>query len=340
MDVVELTKELVAVESISGREGKVAKLISDRLEKDGWSVVRQPVPEGDPEMKEPRVNVLATDGAPPRLVLTTHLDTVPPFIPPSEDKDHVFGRGTCDAKGIFAAQWIAAERLRKKGHRGIALLGVVGEETNSIGAKYAKAILPKADFVIDGEPTKLVMTSAAKGILALKVSMKGVAGHSAYPHLGKSAVHGLLRALVRLLDAELPSERELGDTTVNVGTIEGGLAPNVIAPGASSEIVVRVAAPLEMLEAEVRRRLGPEVEIEVQSKSEALRIYVPEGYPSEPVSFGSDVPYLREIGSTLLVGPGTIHDAHTAGEKIGKGELTDAVAYYEALGEKLLAQRS
>jgi acetylornithine deacetylase len=340
MDVVELTEELVGIESVSGREGRVAQHFAARLEGAGWTVVRQGVEGGDPALP-PRVNVLAIDGPVdpgrgPRLVFTTHLDTVPPFIAPRVEGGFVYGRGTCDAKGILAAQWIALEALRERGHRGLGLLGVVGEETTSIGAKVVQAILPKAGFIVDGEPTRLVMTSAAKGILVLRVSAQGVAGHSAYPERGQSAVHALMRGLVRLIEAELPSQPEFGATTVNVGLLEGGLAANVIAPAASSEVVVRLAASLPAIEAEVRRILGPELDVEVASASEPLRIHVPEGYRGEPVSFGSDVPYLSQIAPTSLVGPGSIHDAHTAGERIGEDELRAAVDYYIALGERLL----
>src|SRR5262249_49489740 len=156
-----------------------------------------PEKAGGPE----RINLLAmTDpGRPPDVVLTTHLDTVPPLIPLSEDDAYLYGRGTCDAKGIFAAQWIAADQLREKGRRNIALLGVAGEETDSVGAKTVSAVLPKARFIIDGEPTDLELTSAAKGILALRLSANGIAGHSAYPERGKSATHAMVLSLARLL---------------------------------------------------------------------------------------------------------------------------------------------
>lgn len=339
MDVVELAKELVAIESVTLREGRVVAHVSERLAAEGWKVQLQEIEGGDSSVPGKRANVLAVDDdtQPPRLVFTTHLDTVPPFIPPTEDDHTLFGRGTCDAKGIFAAQWIAMQILRQRGHQRLALLGVVGEETDSIGAKKVGAILPRADWIVDGEPTEMKMTSAAKGILALRLLARGVACHSAYPELGKSAVHTLLRGLAKVVETDLPADPDLGITTANVGVMSGGVAPNVLAPEARAELVIRLAAPLKTVLEEVERRLGPEIEYEIPTSNEPMRIYVPEGFAAAPVSFGSDVPYLRDLGTTLLVGPGSIHDAHTKGEHIGKDELKSAVDFYVALGERLLA---
>lgn len=340
MDVLELTKELVSIESVTLREGRVAAHIAERLEAAKWKVEKQLIDGGDSSCPA-RTNVLAVDDdtKPPRLVFTTHIDTVPPFIPPAEDDTYLYGRGVCDAKGVFAAQWLAIEKLRAKGHTGLALLGVVGEETDSIGAKKVGAILPRADWIVDGEPTDMKMTSAAKGILSLKLTARGVAGHSAYPDRGKSATHALIRALARVLETELPFDPAIGPTTANVGVINGGLAPNVIAPEAQAELMIRLAAPIAPVKEQVLRLLGPEIEHTISTQNEPLKIYAPEGFPSAPVSFGSDVPYLRSLGTTLLVGPGSIHEAHTKGEKIRKKELIDAVDFYVALGERLLATK-
>jgi acetylornithine deacetylase len=338
LDVIALTRELVAFPSITGEEGRIATHIGDRLEAAGWHVVRQPVA---PERSggEPRINLLALDD-PSRevqVVLTTHLDTVPPFIPPTEDDLYMYGRGTCDAKGIFAAQWLAAERLRAAGIKGIALLGVAGEETDSVGAKTVPSVLPRARWIIDGEPTDLDLTSAAKGILSVRVSSEGIAGHSAYPERGRSATHAVVRALARLLEAKLPSREEFGETTLNVGVMNGGVAPNVIAAGASAMVMIRLGAPIDEVLGEVKRIAGSEVSVEVTSASEPLRIHVPDGRTGKVVRFGSDVPYLSRIGKTLLVGPGSILDAHTSGEKVAKAELLRSVDLYVELAEQLIA---
>jgi acetylornithine deacetylase len=339
MDVIALTKELVSIPSITNDEGTVGIWIADRLEAQGWHVTRQEIPvEGGAKPKSPRINVLATSDleGPPQVVLTTHLDTVPPFLPLRDEGDYLYGRGTCDAKGIFAAQWVAAERLRQAGVKGIALLGVVGEETDSWGAKAVHEILPRAKYLIDGEPTLLVPASGAKGILALEVRAKGRAAHSAYPELGHSAIHDLIPALSRILAAEWPSLPAYGETTVNVGLVQGGAAPNVLAPSATANVLFRLAAPSGEILPLVEKLLGPALEYSITSRAEAHPILVPKGKTGEVVRFGSDVPYLQKIGTPLLFGPGSIHDAHTSGEKVKKQDLIDSVDLYAETTQLLL----
>lgn len=338
MNVVELARQLVRIPSVTNDEGAVCRFVVDRLSDEGWHVETQVIPpESEPPSSLPRLNVLALPRPriTPRVVLTTHLDTVPPFIDLTEDETHLFGRGTCDAKGIFAAMWVAANQLRSEGRDDVALLGVVGEETDSIGAKKVQALLPKADFIIDGEPTELVPASGAKGILSLGLRWQGKAGHSAYPEVGSSAVHAMVSALARLLTAELPSDPRYGPTTVNVGRLEGGVAPNVIAPHATASVLIRLGAEKDRVMPEVERLLGPEVAVEVRSWSEPHPILAPEGRAAEVVRFGSDVPYLQRIGTCLLVGPGSIHDAHTAHEKVAKVDLEAAVELYRTVAAEL-----
>lgn len=333
--VVDLARTLVGIPSETGHEGRVGAFMAEQLQDRGWQVLRQDLP-GDREGGG-RFNVLATSGPiAPRLVFTTHLDTVPPPLPFREDAEHLYGRGTCDAKGILAAMWIAAERLRAEGHQDVALLGVVGEETDSLGAKRVGEILPHADWIIDGEPTELGLVSAAKGVYLFRAEVQGVAAHSAYPERGDSAIHHLLQALHRLLSETLPSEDRFGPTTVNVGRIEGGAAANVIAPSAAAEIIIRLGAPRAKVVPTVKELLGPKVKIEVRSESEPIEMHVPEGHRGRPVAFGSDVPYLSRLGTPLLVGPGSIFDAHTDGEKIKKADLEAAVELYVELGRRLL----
>lgn len=336
-EVIKLARELVQIPSETGREGRVARWLEERWSDRGWQVTRQAIPgalDG-----EPRANVLATAGdKPPRLVLTTHLDTVPPALEFHEDETRLYGRGTCDAKGILAAMWVAAERLRAEGHDDVAVLGVVGEETDSIGAKRVGEILPRADWIIDGEPTELGLVSAAKGVYLFRAEVEGVAAHSAYPERGDSAIHHLLHALERLLAETLPSEPRFGPTTVNVGRIEGGAAPNVIAPHAAADVIIRLGAPRSQVLPVVKDLLGPRVKLEVRSESEPIEMHVPVGHSGHPVAFGSDVPYLSRLGTPLLVGPGSILDAHTAGEKIEKADLEAAVDLYVELGHRLLGE--
>ena len=339
MDVVELTRELVNIPSVTNEEGRVGALIADRLRVQGRHVVVQQIPPEGPTPELPRLNVLATAGPDivPDVVLTTHIDTVPPFISCTEDDAFLYGRGTCDAKGIFAAQWVAATRLWDAGHRSVALLGVVGEETDSWGAKHVREILPKAGWIIDGEPTDGIPAAGAKGILALTVRAKGRAAHSAYPEKGHSATHDLIPALAKLVQEKLPSEAPYGETTVNVGVMTGGVAPNVLAPSAEAQLMIRLASSAQVVHEAVCAVLGPAIEVEITSQSEPHPIFVPEGEQDGLiVKFGSDVPYLADIGRPLLVGPGSIHDAHTSHEKVGKQALRDAVQQYVGFTEALL----
>ncbi|MBX2814265.1 MAG: M20/M25/M40 family metallo-hydrolase [Myxococcales bacterium] len=343
MDVVELARELVRIPSITNDEGEVCRFVAERLAHEGWVVDTQEIAPELPTSADrlPRLNILARGGPDivPDVVLTTHLDTVPPHIELTEDELSLHGRGTCDAKGIFAAQWIAANELRAEGYGGVALLAVVGEETDSRGAKAVHKLLPKAGFIVDGEPTELTMASGAKGILSLGLSWQGRAGHSAYPETGHSAVHAMIQALSRLLTAELPYDPSFGPTTVNVGLVDGGLAPNVISPEARASVLIRLGAPKEQILTEVQQILGDEVAIEIRSWSEPHTLLVPEGMNSEVVRFGSDVPYLRNIAPCLLVGPGSIHDAHTSHEYVRKADLYRSVALYKQVAQGLLACR-
>ena len=343
MDVVQLTRELIAIPSITNHEGTVCRFVRDRLEQQGWYVDTQEIaPESGEQPELPRLNILAKvrPDIVPKVVLTTHLDTVPPYIELSEDENYLYGRGTCDAKGIFAAQWVAAEQLRQAGRDDIALLGVVGEETDSRGAKEVKTLLPQAGYIVDGEPTQLTMASGAKGILSLGLKWVGKAGHSAYPEVGHSAVHAMIEALARLVAAELPFDEQFGPTTVNVGVLDGGVAPNVIAPHASATVMIRLGAKKEIVLPEVHRLLGPEVKIDLRSWSEPHSMMVPEGMEAEVVKFGSDVPYLSEIAPCMLVGPGSIHDAHTSHEKVGKDELSSSVDLYKQISLALMRKTS
>jgi len=339
LDVEELTRSLIDIPSVTNREGPISSFIERELEARGWSVRSREVPvdagfEGPVEI--PRRNVLATANAGrPRVVLTTHLDTVPPHIPYADDDVWIYGRGACDAKGIFAAMWVAAERLREAGHA-VGLLGVVGEETQSLGAKAVPELLPEVDWIIDGEPTDGIMASGAKGILSLRLSAAGTPGHSAYPERGDSAIHRLVDALARLLAAELPADPAYGATTVNVGVLEGGVAPNVIAPSASARVMIRLGAPADVVDRAIRAMLPDGIDVEERSRSDPHPIDVVAGQPHDVVRFGSDVPYLRRVGRPLLVGPGSIHDAHTRHERIRRQDLRSAVEQYVQVAEALL----
>src|SRR5580693_9387137 len=243
LDPIALTRQLVDIESVTYNEGAVGEFLDAFLRERGFAVERTAVSQPpNSRFSGPRFNLYASYGEQPDVVLSTHMDTVPPFLPFREDDLFLYGRGACDAKGIIAAQWAAAERLREAGVAA-ALLFVVGEERDSAGAREANLHPKGSRFLINGEPTDNRLALASKGALRAEVRARGTMAHSAYPELGDSAVHKLVRALDRLLDLKLPHVEGIGSSTLNIGTIEGGRAPNVIADAASAAVLVRLVGP-------------------------------------------------------------------------------------------------
>lgn len=336
-DVIELTQDLCAIPSITGDEAAVVDEVARRLKALGAQVTRQRV--GDTPGRD---NLLATAAAPPELLLTTHLDTVPPFLPPRLQDGRLFGRGVIDAKGIAAAMMCAFERLLAAGETRVALLFVVGEETDSDGAKAAAAgFMPTVRHFINGEPTDGVLVSAMKGVMAFELEALGRAAHSAYPEAGHSAVHQLIADLSRLLGEPWPVTDEAGSTTLNVGLVEGGVAPNVMAPHAKAVCVMRTTTEASALEARVRALLSPTTSMTMRTRSSPQRLITLPDLPSKVVAFGSDVPHLspRVTGGPLLVGPGSILDAHTEHESVALADLRAAVDLYQTLARRMLDER-
>jgi acetylornithine deacetylase len=333
-DVVSLTRALVDIESISGNEAKVATYLFGHLgtlaSQTGGLAERRPV-EGD------RFNVLVMWGH-PVVTLSTHLDTVPPFIPSREDGDFVWGRGACDAKGIIAAMIGAAEELLREGARNFGLLFVVGEEKNSAGAMEAVREPRGSRFLINGEPTENKLAIGAKGALRFEIKAHGKMAHSAYPELGESAIETLLDVLEAVRRTPLPEDPLLGKSTVNIGTIRGGRAPNVIADSAEAEIMVRLAGDPSLVRDAYAAAVGGRAELKEVLCTPAMRFENVNGLPTTVVSYTSDAPLLsRNWGKPLLIGPGSIQVAHTEQERILKKELHEAVGIYARIVGRLLA---
>ncbi len=283
-----------------------------------------------------RANVLATwpGHAQSEIVFSTHMDTVPPFIPSSEDEGRIYGRGACDAKGIMAAQILAAEKLRGAGVF-VALLFLVGEERDSIGAKVANQQPIGARFMINGEPTENRLALASKGALNVELVARGKMAHSAYPELGESAIDKLVEALHRLHAIKLPEDPDAGACTKNVGSIQGGRAPNVIPDFAKADLFYRLVGPADALRREIMEAVGELAEVHFTRETPFSRLRTLEGLPTMVAAFTTDVPSLTNWGEPLLLGPGSIHVAHTEGEFVEKAQLVEAVEIYCSMAKKL-----
>jgi acetylornithine deacetylase len=285
-----------------------------------------------------RCNIYATapEQPHPEVVLSTHMDTVPPFIPSWEDAACIYGRGSCDAKGIIAAQIAAAQQLRQEGVY-VGLLFLVGEERDSIGAKVANEKAPGSRFLINGEPTENKVAVASKGALRAEVNARGKMAHSAYPELGESAIDKLVEALGRLRRMELPVDAEVGPSTLNIGVIEGGRAPNVVADKARAQLLYRLVGPSEKLREQIREAVGDLVRIDFTLEIPFVRLRTLNALPTMVAAFTTDIPALSNWGEPLLVGPGSIHTAHTEGEYVEKKQLQEAVELYCAIAKRLVA---
>jgi acetylornithine deacetylase len=331
MDALELTRALVALETPTGSEGPATDFLDGTLRHAGYQTVRQPVTAG-------RYNLYAYR-EPPALVFSTHLDTVPPYVPFSEDAESIHGRGSCDAKGLAAAMVTAAERLAARGERRIGLLFLVGEENGSDGARAAAELGPKGRFLINGEPTENRLSIGQKGSLRVDLAATGRAAHSAYPDEGVSAIDALLDTIQRIRLMRLPRDPLLGPSTLNLGLIAGGVAPNVIPPAASAQLLIRTVEPTEALKTAIRELLAPGVSVQCPVELPCHKGgCAPPGWDTTVVSYASDLPFLAAWGERYQLGPGTIRVAHTSHEHIRKADLLRGVDLYERLASDLLAR--
>jgi acetylornithine deacetylase len=334
MNLFELTRALIDIDSTTGREREVGEFLFRQLEElvhrfEGGAVERMPVEEG-------RFNLFAAWGE-PAVVLSTHMDTVPPFFPSSEDAGYIRGRGACDTKGGIAAMLQAARELLEEGVRGFGLLFVVGEETDSLGAQVANRHPRGARHLINGEPTENRLALGSKGYLYVRIEAEGRAAHSAYPELGDSAIDKLLEVLARLRTLPFPTDPVLGQTTLNVGTLAGGRAANVVADQARAEVTVRTVGPAGDLKRRISEAVHsvPGVRIAEIRETPAVRLGSLPGFETTVVRYTTDIPRLSAWGEPFLLGPGSIHVAHTPEEKVSRGDLLDAVRHYRDMVRQL-----
>ena len=337
LDPIRLTRQLCEIESTTYHEGAIGDFLSSFLILRGWSVEKAPVAQ-PPESTDAgeRWNIYAgTAGETPDLVFSTHMDTVPPYIHFSEDEDYLYGRGVCDAKGILAAQLAAAEFLRAVGYR-IGVLFVSGEERDSAGAKSANLMHRGSRFLINGEPTGNRLGLASMGALRAVFRSTGKMAHSAYPELGDSAVHKLIKVLGKLLKIPLPSIEDVGSSSLNIGQIEGGYAPNVIADKAEAQVLVRLVGDSAPVRSALMEAAAGLAEVEFTLEIPFVRLRAVEGLPTMVAKYTTDISLLSNWGEPLLLGPGSIHVAHTPLEKLAKSELLEAVELYIKVAKQLL----
>jgi acetylornithine deacetylase len=330
MTLFELTRQLIDIPSVTGEELAVGEYLASYLEGLGYHVERQ-------DVAQDRFNVIATTEAPPRIVFSTHMDTVPPFIESREDEEWIYGRGSCDAKGIIAAQIFAAERLRADGVNDVGMLFTVDEELGSGGAQAANQhpMARECRFLVNGEPTDSRLASGTKGSVRVIITTEGRAAHSAYPEAGESAIEKLLDILEEIRACKWPQDSFFGTTTCNIGVISGGTRPNVIPAKARAELQIRLAIDIEHVKRVLEDACGTRGRLEYASAHSPVRLFTVPGFDECVVRFTTDVPYLSQWGKPLLLGPGSILVAHTDHERISKRELEAAVDLYVNLAKKL-----
>ncbi len=343
IDPIALTRQLVDIESTTYHEGRCGTYLNEYLQRLGYNVERQKVEQ--PELARTpgggtgdRFNLYATmPGTAPKITLSTHFDTVPPWFGSSEDDTWVYGRGSCDAKGILASQVCAAEKLHAGGIP-VGLLYVVGEERDSAGAKVANLDGHGSRFLINGEPTENKLALATKGALRVELRASGKMAHSAYPELGDSAIEKLLDVLQDLRAADLPIDPEIGPSTLNIGIISGGRAPNVIPDAAEAHLLIRLVGPSEDLKPIIERVVAGRVDVAYSLDLKTVRMKRMSGWDTMVAKYATDISSLTSWGEPMLLGPGTIHVAHTPEEKVLKSELLDAVGKYTELVDTLARQ--
>jgi acetylornithine deacetylase len=340
IDPLQLTKQLVNIESTTYHEGLAGAFLYEYLTEQRYAVERMAVDQPDLSSTPgagngERFNVYAAlPGVTPDVVLSTHMDTVPPYFGCTEDDEFLYGRGTCDAKGIIAAQVAAADQLREAGVK-VGLLFVVGEERDSAGAQVANQFPKGSKFLINGEPTDNRLALASKGALRVELRAKGRMAHSAYPELGESAIDKLIAALHDVMALPLPVEPEIGPSTLNIGLIEGGRAPNVIADKAEAHILIRLVGPADETKQAIVKTVGDRADVTFSLELPFVRMRKVGNLPTMVAKFTTDIPSLTAWGEPFLLGPGSIHVAHTPNEKIAKKALLEAVDLYVRLAEEL-----
>jgi acetylornithine deacetylase len=333
MNVFELTRALIDIDSVTPNEERVGSFLHDYLA--GLATRFNGTVERI-EVEPHRFNVFAQFGDVPVVTLSTHMDTVPPYFNSGEDSFFITGRGACDTKGIIASMIHAAEQLLENGERNFGLLFVVGEERNSAGALYASKHPRGSRFLINGEPTENKLALGSKGALRYEITARGRMAHSAYPELGESAILKLLDVLESVRKIALPTDGVLGPSTMNIGTLSGGRAPNVIPDEARAEVFIRLVGDSASTKAAMRAAVDGRAELVEVLEIPALRLGSLPGFETDVMAYTTDIPAFGGAwGTPFLLGPGTIHVAHTLNERVPKQELLDAIEIYKRMVRQL-----
>lgn len=334
VDVFRLTRELIDIPSVTGEEFEIGNSLGELLNRLGYHVELQ-------DISSERSNIIATTEARPRVVLSTHMDTVPPHVASTEDDEFIYGRGACDAKGIIATQIAAAERLRADGIDEIGLLFTVDEEVTSIGARVANEhpVASSCEYLINGEPTDNQLAVGTKGSLQATIKTAGRAAHSAYPEQGDSAIEKLLDVLTDIRRVDWPAHEVFGETTCNIGVISGGTRANIIPNEAQTTLQIRLAVESATVQELLEQAIDGRAVLDYKSVHDPVRLLSFDGFEQMLARFTTDIPYLTRWGKPLLIGPGSILEAHTDHERIAKKDLLKAVGIYADLTRKLLAEK-
>jgi acetylornithine deacetylase len=328
MNVIEWAERLIHIPSVIGQEGALEAFLDDALRRSGFRVERQ-------EFEPGRANLFASAGEPIDVVFCSHMDTVPPFFESRREGEFLYGRGACDAKGSIAAMLTAGLALRDEGFVRFGFLFVAGEETDSRGAKAAAALNSKSRFIIIGEPTGNRLAAGHHGVLNLRLAVRGRSAHSAFPHLGDSAIHRLLDVLDSIRSVDLGEDPILGKSSLNIGLIEGGTAANVLAPSGQASLLVRCAIRAEVILDRLKGAIAGRASLEVLSETDPQKLGTRPGFQTTVLPFGSDAPYLGVFGERFLLGPGDPEEAHTEHERVGIKDLEEAAIIYRKLAREL-----
>ncbi|MBS1515269.1 MAG: M20/M25/M40 family metallo-hydrolase [Bacteroidetes bacterium] len=320
--------DILKIESTTGSENTLAHFIAEKYTPAGMQCKIQNTSDG-------RVNLFFTIGK-PKIVFNSHMDTVPPYIPPTFTDDIIYGRGSCDAKGQLAYLWQAANELIAEGEKDFGLLMTFSEEIGSIGARFANEMLTDTKYIIVGEPTENKLITSSKGTHFIKVTVRGKSCHSGYPQYGDSAINTMREFLDRLDKINFPMDEVMGDTPYNIGELHANNAQNVVPDLVTFNLFIRTTfASYPVFQQMLESIKGDKIELEFILNKGPIKFHTVEGFETGVVAYGTDAPSFTNVPNKILYGPGTILVAHTENEHIYIKDLYRAVEDVKKIFRKL-----